>query len=166
MIEALPRWRAFALSRAANVDDADDFVSYAIVKIMERHRASPFEPDDNIEAFGITVIRNRMIDNARSREIQKTDNVDDIDDEGGPSAGSPETSTYTQEVLRLIGQLCEVCREILMLCGEGYSYAEIAEDLGININTVGTRLLRCRQKLKGLMESDTLYDLDSLGVLE
>ena len=166
MIEALPRWRAFALSRAASVDDADDLVSRAIVKIMERHRASPFEPDDNIEAYGITVIRHLVIDDAAQTKTQKTDNVDDIDDEGGPSAGSPETSTYTQEVLRLIGQLCKACREILMLCGEGYSYAEIAEDLGININTVGTRLLRCRQKLNDLMESDTLYDWHGPGVLE
>ena len=166
MIEALPRWRAFALSRAASVDDADDLVSRAIVKIMERHRASPLPPDTNIKAFGITVIRNLMIDDARSRQTQKTDNVGDVEDVGGPSAGSPELSTYTQEVLRLIGQLCEVCREILTLCGVGATNTEIAEDLGININTVGTKKKRCREKLNDLMESDTLYDWHGPGVLE
>ena len=161
MIEALPRWRAFALSRAASVDDADDLVSRAIVKIMERHRASPFEPDDNIEAYGITVIRHLVIDDAAQTKTQKTDNVDDIDDEGGPSASSPERSTYTQEVLRLIRQLCKACREILMLRGEEYSYAEIAKTLGIEIGTVQSRLFRCRQKLKALIDG-----CDSLGVLE
>ena len=166
MIEALPRWRAFALSRVASVDDADDLVQRAIVRIIERHKASPFEPDTNIEAFGITVIRNLMIDDARSRQTQKTDNVGDVEDVGGPSAGSPELSTYTQEVLRLIGQLCEVCREILTLCGVGATNTEIAEDLGININTVGTKKKRCREKLNDLMESDTLYDWHGPGVLE
>jgi len=159
MIEALPRWQAFALSRAGSVDDAYDLVSRANVRTMERHRASPFEPDTtNIEAFGITVIRNLMIDDARSRQTRKTDNVDDIDDAGGPSASNPETSIFTQEVLRLIRQLSEDCREILTLCGIGYSYAEIAEALDIKIGSVQSRLFRCRQKLKDLIESDTLYD--------
>ena len=163
MIEALPKWRAFALSRTGIVDDADDLASRTNVKILERHRTSPFEPDTNIEAFGITVIRNLIIDDARSRQTRKTDNVDNIDDAGGPSASNPETSIFTQEILRFINQLSKACREILTLCGAGYSYAEIAEALDIEIGTVQSRLFRCRQKLKSLMELDTLYDWDSLG---
>ena len=170
MIEALPRWLAFARSKGASVDYADDLVSRAIVRIMERHRASPFEPDTNIEAYGITVIRNLMIGDVRSREIQKTDNVADIEDVGGASASNPETSTLVEEckrnLKRLLLKLSKACQKILKLYAEGFKYAEMAEELGINTNTVGTRLLRCRKKLKDLMESDSLYDWDDPNILD
>mgnify|MGYP001399280160 CR=1 FL=1 len=170
MIEALPRWRAFALSRVASVDDADDLVQRAIVRIIERHKASPFEPDTNIEAFGITVIRNLMIDDARSRQTQKTDNVGDVEDVGGASASNPETLTLVEELKinfkRLCLKLSKACQKILKLYAEGFKYAEMAEELGINTNTVGTRLLRCRNKLKDLMESDSLYDWDDPNILD
>ncbi len=170
MIEALPRWLAFARSKGASVDYADDLVSRAIVRIMERHRASPFEPDTNIEAYGITVIRNLMIGDVRSREIQKTDNVADIEDVGGASASNPETSTLVEEckrnLKRLLLKLSEACQKILKLYAEGFKYAEMAEELGINTNTVGTRLLRCRKKLKDEMEADPLYDWDDPNILD
>ena len=181
MIEALPRWLAFARSKGASVDYADDLVSRAIVRIMERHRASPFEPDTNIEAFGITVIRNLMIDDARSRQnlmiddarsrqTQKTDNVGDVEDVGGASASNPETLTLVEELKinfkRLCLKLSKACQKILKLYAEGFKYAEMAEELGINTNTVGTRLLRCRNKLKDLMESDSLYDWDDPNILD
>ena len=170
MIEALPRWRAFALSRVASVDDADDLVSRAIERIMERHRASPLPPDTNIEAFGITVIRNLMIDDARSRQTQKTDNVGDVEDVGGASASNPETLTLVEELKinfkRLRLKLSKACQKILKLYAEGFKYAEMAEELGINTNTVGTRLLRCRKKLKDEMEADPLYDWDDPNILD
>ncbi len=62
-----------------------------------------------------------------------------------------ETNIFTREVLYAIGRLPEAQREtVLMVYGEGYSYAEAASALGIPIGTVMSRLAAARAALAGL----------------
>jgi RNA polymerase sigma-70 factor (ECF subfamily) len=62
-----------------------------------------------------------------------------------------ETNILAAEVLRAIGQLPEAQREtVLLVCAEGYSYAEAADLLRIPIGTVMSRLATARTKLARL----------------
>ena len=51
-------------------------------------------------------------------------------------------------VLEMLDQLTKKDREILSLYHNGFSYAEIAEIMGINPNSVGKTLVRAIEKLK------------------
>jgi RNA polymerase sigma-70 factor (ECF subfamily) len=62
-----------------------------------------------------------------------------------------ETNILAAEVLTAIGQLPEAQMEtVLLVCGEGYSYAEAANLLRIPIGTVMSRLATARTKLARL----------------
>ena len=62
-----------------------------------------------------------------------------------------ETNILAAEVLKAVGQLPEAQREtVLMVYGEGYTYAEAASVLGIPIGTVMSRLAAARSALAKL----------------
>ncbi len=47
---------------------------------------------------------------------------------------------------------------ITLYCGEGYNTTEIAEILGVSKNTVKSRLLRGKEKIRKVMKGDVDYD--------
>lgn len=101
----------------------------------------------------ITILRR---ENARRFERKQFDLVDmesvSIADD---DSLSHETNIEHRELRRLIGELTEEYREPLMLqVIFGYSGEEIAEQLGLNKNTVMTRLFRARNQIKDQLERD------------
>lgn len=52
-----------------------------------------------------------------------------------------------------LDQLDPAFRRVYELAARGLSYAEIAAELGISVNTVGTRLLRARLRLRDMLLS-------------
>jgi RNA polymerase sigma-70 factor, ECF subfamily len=147
LIEALPSLRAFARSRVHSGADADDFVQETIAKILAHE--SKIELGTKILPYGITVLKRLIIDGYRSaKPIAPMDEIDDFPSD----AETPEGRAGAKEILKLVQSLPEMCREVLPMLGIGHTYEEISEALGIERNTVGTRLLRCRKQLVTLME--------------
>ena len=62
-----------------------------------------------------------------------------------------ETNIMAAQVLRAIGRLPEAQREtVLLVYGEGYSYAEAAAALAVPIGTIMSRLAAARSALAEL----------------
>jgi len=59
-----------------------------------------------------------------------------------------------EEYQKLLNRLPDECQKMLLLSAEGMKYKEIAKELNLPIGTVGTKLLRCRQKLKNILEEE------------
>ncbi len=57
--------------------------------------------------------------------------------------------------LEAVGETCNDAVRMFYL--EGLSYKEIAERLGVKVNTVGARLAKCLAKLRKLLETDPLF---------
>jgi RNA polymerase sigma-70 factor, ECF subfamily len=147
LIEALPRLRAFAISRANSKADADDLVQESVKKILLHEKK--LESDTKILPYAITVIKRLIIDgHRRVNPVEPIDGTVDL----LTSGATQEDRTEVNEVLRLINEMQEMCREVLPMLGIGLTYDEISETLGIEKSTVGTRLLRCRKQLISLME--------------
>jgi RNA polymerase sigma-70 factor (ECF subfamily) len=69
----------------------------------------------------------------------------------------PEMSYQLVELQRALGNLSDGQREIVLLIGlEGYRYDQVAENLGIPLGTVRSRLSRGRQNLRNLTDVDAL----------
>jgi RNA polymerase sigma factor (sigma-70 family) len=63
-----------------------------------------------------------------------------------------------RELGRLLRDLAPLCQEALQrFYLEEQSYQEIAQHLGLSINTVGSRLSKCLDKLRRLMRNTTLF---------
>src|SRR5262249_37764268 len=72
-----------------------------------------------------------------------------------PEAGPAETAQYHDQLEQLCRQLDSTERHILALRIDGYTTAEIAEQLGLNHVTLRVRLTRLRERLRG---GGTLHD--------
>jgi RNA polymerase sigma factor (sigma-70 family) len=78
---------------------------------------------------------------------------DQLDEVATPEPTEPAAwETITPERLdEALARLDPPFRRAYELHASGYSYADIAHELRISINTVGTRLLRSRTKLKAIL---------------
>ncbi|GAB6259929.1 sigma-70 family RNA polymerase sigma factor [Photobacterium sp. CCB-ST2H9] len=111
--------------------------------------------DSAAKAWLITILRR---ENARRFERKQLDLVD-IDDHAIP-AQDTDTSSYgdseMSQLQHLIQQLSPEYREPLVLqVMAGFNGDEIASILGLNRNTVMTRLFRARNQLKDSLEKQT-----------
>src|SRR6195256_1458539 len=139
--------------------DAEDLVQETYLKAFRP--ADRFEPGTNLRAWLFTILhntaRNRFRDRARDTLVIDSDVVDRAADTPSPGSSSggvdtPETlllrDTLAPELQSAIDALPEAFREAVWLRDvEEFSYAEIAEMLGVPIGTVMSRISRGRHLL-------------------
>lgn len=147
--EYLPTLRKLAVRLAANQADADDLVADTLERALAHF--GRLAPGSNVRAWLVTILRNRFWDGLRSQArhgipVEVDPNalpevvLDDEEDDW------PEVSV--DDLDAALDQIDEGQRAVFELFHlENLSYAEIAERLGIPTNTVGSRLVRARNRL-------------------
>ena len=75
ILAPVPSLRAFAISLSGKVDRADDLVQETLLRAMAN--ISSFQPETNMSAWLITILRNLFISDYRKRryEVQDTDGL-------------------------------------------------------------------------------------------
>ena len=149
LISALPRARNFARTLVRDPADADDLVQEALEKAL-RHSDS-FETGTNINAWLNKIIRNLFLDDQKSHRVSRTTLVGD--DEMGvmetnfSTKSGGDLQVEVSEVQDFVFTLPDAERSVVMLWAEGFSYEEIAEELGITRSNAGVILCRARKSL-------------------
>jgi RNA polymerase sigma-70 factor (ECF subfamily) len=139
-------WRyALVLSRARDV--ADDLVQATCVRALER--ADQYVPGTRVDRWLFAILRSIWLNEIRSRRIREGGGfVDPEDVLTSDGAREIEVNITASAVLRATGRLPEAQREtVLLVYGEGYSYAEAAATLAVPIGTVMSRLATARAAL-------------------
>ena len=142
-------WRyALVLSRARNV--ADDLVQATCLRAIER--ADQFVPGTRVDRWLFAILRSIWLNEIRSQRIREGGGFDDAADAlTTDDEREIEMNITAAAVLRAIDRLPEAQREtILLVYGEGYSYAEAAAVLGVPIGTIMSRLSAGRAALAKL----------------
>jgi RNA polymerase sigma-70 factor (ECF subfamily) len=142
-------WRyALVLSRAR--DAADDLVQATCLRAIER--ADQFVPGTRVDRWLFAILRSIWLNEIRSQRIREGGgfvNAEDVLTTDG--AREIEMNITASAVLRAVDRLPEAQREtILLVYGEGYSYAEAAGTLGVPIGTIMSRLAAGRAALAKL----------------
>ena len=142
-------WRyALVLSRARDV--ADDLVQAACLRAIER--ADQFVPGTRVDRWLFTILRSIWLNELRSQRVREGGGV--VDAEIALTTDGEreiEMNITASAVLRAMGRLPDAQRETLLLVyGEGYSYAEAAATLGVPIGTIMSRLAAGRAALARL----------------
>ncbi|MDX5351174.1 MAG: RNA polymerase sigma factor [Paracoccaceae bacterium] len=156
---AIPRLRAFAISLARDVTQADDLVQDTILKAWSN--MDKFDPRTNLDAWLFTILRNTFYSALRKtrREVQDTDGVH--------AAGLAEKPAHDSRLAfkdfqRAFDMLSPEHREVLILVGaSGFSCEEAAEMMGVAIGTVKSRASRARKRLAELLHLAEGEDLFS-----
>ena len=138
-----------------NAPDADDLVQDTLERAL-RARGNYVEQGQR-RGWLAAILKNRFRDRYRAsrRQAQPSDQLDEI-----AAPEEPELETWqrvTPEQLdNALAALDPTFRRVYELHARGLAYADIARELGIGINTVGTRLLRARTKLKAILNASML----------
>jgi len=152
-----------ALQLLGNHDDALDVVQDSLLRFFKTlHRFDVRRP---LRPWLFRIVRNRVIDLHRRRQVRRHDSLDAAEEDDGPplqlrdAAADPERDAARSQLrARLwstLRALSSKQREILVLRDyQDLSYAEIAETLNIPIGTVMSRLHGARKKLREILHDD------------
>jgi RNA polymerase sigma-70 factor (ECF subfamily) len=145
-----PALRSVALKLCRGQEaEADDLVQDTFERALSR--PSDLAAAQNLRAWLCTVMRHLHIDRLRRQSVRKAEPLpEDLVAEPAPEP-SPWESIGAEQVTAALAGLEPEFRAVYELAAQGLSYPEIGARLGLPKNTVGTRLLRARKKLRRLL---------------
>ena len=152
LIGYLPRLRRFAIGLSGSVDEGDDLVQAACLKVLERY--SQWQADTRLDSWVYKIILNLWIDRRRSATHRLSVPGDGIWEQipGAPLLVELEARQDLRRTWSAIKDLPEDQRQVLLLVTvEGFSYQEAADMLELPIGTVMSRLARARLALAKLV---------------
>jgi RNA polymerase sigma-70 factor (ECF subfamily) len=149
-LEHLDHLYSAALRLTRNPASAEDLVQETYLKALRF--SSRFVRGTNLRAWLFTILHNTFRNTLRGAGRTPVDVDSDVVDRAAspaPAADSPEAQllrqTMSAELKRALDELPEAYRHAVWLRDvEEFSYAEIAEILGIPVGTVMSRLSRGR----------------------
>lgn len=151
--------RAFSMLR--NEDEALDLSQEAWVKGWQR--LAQFQGDSSFGTWMTRVVINLCLDQLRRRKRQRTESIEEMDEEsGGVERRMPVVTTnpterleraeLRQRIEQALGQLSNEHRTVLVLHEfEDMEYKEIAKTVGCSMGTVMSRLFYARRKMAALL---------------
>jgi RNA polymerase sigma-70 factor (ECF subfamily) len=146
--------RACALRLARNDADADDLVQETFARALA-HQDS-LSDHEKVASWMVMILHNVFMDECRRRQTHRQAQAryeheremhTAADAEPPPSWAAVTPEQMTAAIARLSNKL----RECYVRKVNGRSYQEIAEELGIPLNTVATRIRRARDMLKEIL---------------
>ncbi|MFQ5952471.1 MAG: RNA polymerase sigma factor [Candidatus Omnitrophota bacterium] len=140
-----------ALRITASKEDAEDVTQEVFIKV---HRSlKNFRFRSSLKTWIYRIAANTAINKYKKRKREKMRTVEYDDKiETEYAAENAEKELYRSDNEKLIGSVLNMLNPeqracIVLRSIEGLSYEEIAKTLGININTVRTRLKRARERI-------------------
>jgi RNA polymerase sigma-70 factor (ECF subfamily) len=136
---------------SAGQADARDLVQDTFERALRAWGRLP--AGSNVRGWLVTILRNLFIDRCRHARRGQTLSIQDEVPAPAPDDAAPPWADVTPEQLRAaLSELDGEFRHAYELHAlEGWSYRRIADELGIPLSTVGTRLLRARRKLRVIL---------------
>ncbi len=151
MAAQLPALRRYALALVRNATAADDLLQDCIERALRQ--ASKLEDIQRIGGWLRTILHNLYVDDLRRQRRQGVHVGLDVVDMLRESPGRDYVAVLDFD--RAMGTLSLEHRQVLLLVGlEGLNYREVAEELGMPIGTVMSRLARAREKLRQAMDEN------------
>jgi RNA polymerase sigma-70 factor, ECF subfamily len=154
LIAHLPALRRYAMALCGNSALADDLVQDGIERALIR--AQSLREPERLGQWLRSIVHNLFVDEVRRRRTRGVPvDVATVENDLAVST-APGDRSATSDLARAMEVLSVEHRQILVLAGvEQLSYREIAEELGIPLGTVMSRLARARAALRAALESPT-----------
>ena len=151
--------QAFAYNLTKNSEDAKDLYQETAFRAMTNREK--FRTGTNFKAWLFTIMKNIFINNYRRKMkrntiLDSTDNLYYLNSGWDDVGNRAETDIFVKELKQMITDLEETLRTPFLLHYRGFKYQEIADQLGLPLGTVKSRIFFARKELKALI--DKRYD--------
>jgi len=143
------------LRYANDQEEALDILHEGFIKVF-RH-ISKYTIGTSLKAWIKRIMVNTAIDYYRKRSRRRTE---DIDNAISLNSGDPDvvSSMSATEILAALQKLSPAYRSVFNLyIIEGFSHKEVAEKLNISESTSRSNLVKARQKLRKLLQSNGTF---------
>lgn len=143
----------FALSLTKDRENAQDLLQESMLRALTNR--DKFQDNTNFKAWLCTIMKNTFINEHRRgkrtgalMERMETERT-------GPhrveTTTSPESSVKLREIDNSLSRLDDTFREPFRMHHDGFKYHEIADQLGIPIGTVKSRIHQARHRLMDML---------------
>jgi len=139
----------FAVYFLNDEDEAHDVVQDIFVKLWQKR--GNLNEINNIEAFAMRMTRNRCLDLIRARKVVPFDDETErqLKEATTDVHSKVELSESAVIIRNLISNLPELQKTVMQLRDiEQYTYDEIAEVTGLQVNAIRVNLSRARKKVR------------------
>ena len=142
---------SFAYQLTSDREQAADLLQDTTLKALDNEEK--FTSDANFKGWVMTIMRNIFINNYRRNVRQATivDTTDDlyhINTSQESALETPEGSLSVKEITAVINTFDDEFRVPFNMHVAGYKYSEIAEELGLPVGTVKSRIFFARKRLR------------------
>ena len=142
---------SFALKLTTDKEEAHDLVQDTTLKALNNEEK--FVDNTNFKGWMLTIMRNIFINNYRrvarsATVIDQTEDLYHLNLSQDSGLESPEESYGAQEITSAISEFSDEYRIPFSMHVAGYKYSEIAEEMGLPIGTVKSRIFFARKKLQ------------------
>ena len=137
----------YALHYVQDVDLAEDIVQDSYASLWEKLQEGVHVL--NLKSYLYMMVRNRCLDHLRKKglpteSLKPYDTYGIIDDDDAQERSQTEARLWTA-----IDSLPEKCREVFIMSKrDGLKYEEIAEEMGLSVNTVRNQISKALKVLK------------------
>ena len=141
----------FAYMLTSNRDDAYDLLQDTTLKALDN--SDKYVENTNFKGWVFTIMRNIFINNYRrvarsATVIDRTEDLYHLNLSQDSGIDSPEGSFAAQEITAAINEFPEKYRVPFSMHVAGYKYNEIADEMGLPLGTVKSRIFFARQQLQ------------------
>jgi len=145
---------SFAYQLTSNREAAEDLVQDTTLKVLDNE--AKYVDNVNFKGWVFTIMRNIFINNYRrqvrcSTVVDTTENLYHLNLSQDSGLDTPEGSFAVQEITSVINTFPDEYRKPFTMYIAGYKYAEIAEDIGLPLGTVKSRIFFARKRLQSLL---------------
>jgi RNA polymerase sigma-70 factor (ECF subfamily) len=150
----LPALRRYALGLAGDRQTADDLVQDCIERALRR--IDTLVDEQRLGGWLRSILFNVFIDGRRAARTRGEIVEEGVLEELPDTTVQPDMRQEANEVLRATATLTPLHRQVLLLiAAQGLSYREVAEELGVPVGTVMSRLARAREQLRRALAERT-----------
>ena len=157
IVGLLPSLRGFARSLARDSDKADDLVQAACERALDR--LDQVHEGTRLDSWLYRIIYTQWIDKVR-RLKTRTAKLAILSNENKASVSSSKRVGHINAAIDLQKALHTLSEEhrvaIMLVCAEGYSYAEAAAVLDVPAGTMASRVARAKSKLCDFLSPEQL----------
>jgi RNA polymerase sigma-70 factor, ECF subfamily len=164
-IETLDRLRAFVAARVGDPDLAADITHDVVVRSIA---SGALERVDNPTAWLYRSARNAVIDHYRTRRVHDRLDASEAWPDPGPTDNEPNEATrqLARCLQPLMHELPPAARDALTRVDvDGQTHQHAADQLGISVSGMKSRVQRARRQLKDLLEHCCAVRLDRAGAV-